>query len=127
MIKSEPFIAVKDVLKSSNWYEKLLDCTNAHGGNEFAVLKSEEGQVLLCLHKWEVDEHPSMMDHKIPNGNGLIINFRTDELNIIRNNANKLKATIVEDIHVNPNSGHNEFSLRDLDDYFITISGYHEY
>jgi hypothetical protein len=128
MIKADPIIAVKDVEASSEWYQTLLGCKRIHGGEgRFAVLTNEQGSVLLCLHKWGEDQHPTMMDKNITPGNGLILYFRTNDLEKIRENAGKLEAGIEEDIHLNSNSKKEEFSLRDLDGYYVTITRYHEY
>lgn len=128
MIKADPIIAVKDVEASSKWYQALLDCKRAHGGEgRFAVLTDEDDSVLLCLHKWGEDSHPSMIDTSIKPGNGLILYFRVDNLAEIRENVEKLGTGIEEEIHLNPNSKKEEFSLRDLDGYYLTITHYHEY
>ena len=34
---------------------------------------------------------------------------------------------VEEEVHLNPNSRKKEFSLRDLDRYYITITEYHKY
>lgn len=128
MIKADPIIAVKDVEASSEWYQTLLDCKRIHGGEgRFAVLTNEQGSVLLCLHKWEEDQHPTMTDANIKPGNGLILYFRADNLEKIRENAEKLGAGIEEEMHLNSNSKKEEFSLWDLDGYYVTITHYHEY
>ena len=127
MIKNEPIIAVKDVEVSSIWYQTLFDCKDLHGGSRFAILTDKNGEVLLCLHKWKEDEHPTMLDPNITPGNGLILYFRTQNLEKIWGNAKKLGANLEKDIHLNPNSGKEEFSLRDMDGYYLTISRYHEY
>ena len=129
MIKNDPIIAVKDVDASTKWYQALFDCnrSHGHGGDKFETLTDTDGSVLLCLHAWEVDQHPTMMDASITPGNGVILYFHTDNLELIRDNAEKLDAVIEEDIHCNPNSGKEEFSIRDLDGYYITITRYHDY
>ena len=127
MIKTDPIIAVKDVEVSSNWYQTLFDCRRTHGGNEFAVLENENKEVLICLHKWGKHDHPTMKNPKIPPGNGLILYFRTENMKVIRQNVEKLGVPVEEDIHLNPNSTKMEFSLRDPDGYFITISEFHKY
>jgi hypothetical protein len=48
-------------------------------------------------------------------------------MNVIRQNADKTGCPIEEDIHVNPNSTIKEFSLRDPDGYYLTITEYHGY
>lgn len=124
-LKADPIIAVKDVVASAQWYQKLLGCHVSHEGNHFKILTNKENQVLLCLHPWERDDHPTMRDKNIPIGNGFLFYFRTDKMAEIRKNAEKLGAKIEEDIHRNPNSGAMEFSLWDLDEYFIIVSDDH--
>ena len=81
MLVIDPIIAVKDVEASAKWYEQLLGLKRTHGGKDrFAVLVSENNEILLCLHKWEEHEHPTMTNATISPGNGLILYFRTDDL-----------------------------------------------
>lgn len=127
MTKIDPIIAVKDVEASSMWYQQIFGCRRTHGGDEFAVLVSENEEVLIYLHKWGEHEHPSMTNPNIAPGNGLILYFRTENMNDIRKNVEKLGCTIEEDIHVNPNSTKKEFSLRDPDGYYLTITEFHKY
>ncbi|TWI81044.1 VOC family protein [Chitinophaga japonensis] len=127
MAKLDPIIAVKDVEASSRWYQALLGCKSMHGGKEFDILVTENDEVLICLHKWGSHEHPTMMNPEITPGNGLILYFRTEHLNSIRQNVEKTGGTVEEDIHLNPNSGKMEFSLRDPDGYYLTITEFHTY
>ncbi|HYG50865.1 MAG TPA: VOC family protein [Flavobacteriales bacterium] len=127
MIKLDPIIAVKDVETSSTWYQALFNCKSIHGGDEFDVLVSANNDVLLCLHKWGPHEHPTMKNPRITPGNGLILYFRTENLERIRKNAQASGLLIEEDIHVNPNSHKKEFSLRDPDGYYLTITEFHTY
>ena len=126
-MKTDPIIGVKDVEASSRWYQSVFGCRSMHGGTEFDILVSENDDVLLCLHKWGADEHPTMQDSNTTPGNGLILYFRTANMNGIRQNAEKIGGTIEEDIHLNPNSRRKEFSLRDPDGYYVTISEFHGY
>ena len=127
MTKIDPIIAVKDVEKSAKWYENIFGCKRKHGGDEFAVLVSENEEVLLCLHKWGAHEHPTMTNPNIKPGNGLILYYKTDNINAIRQNVEKLRHPVAEDIHINPNSTKKEFSLRDPDGYYLTITEFHNY
>lgn len=127
MIKLDPIIAVKDVAASSTWYQTLFGWQSLHGGNEFDVLADKNGEIILCLHMWGAHEHPTMKDSAITAGNGLILYFRTDDMDKIRKNAEKMKLSIEEDIHLNENSRKKEFSLRDPDGYCLTITEFHEY
>lgn len=127
MTKIDPIIAVKDVEASSKWYQTVFGCRRTHGGNEFAVLVSENNEVLICLHKWGEHEHPTMTNPNITPGNGLILYFRTENMNGTRKNVEKLGGPIDEEIHTNPNSTKKEFSIRDPDGYYLTITEFHRY
>ena len=89
----------------------------------FGQILDSDGTVLLCLHGWGAHEHPSLMspDHGNP-GNGLLLFFRVDDFDIALTRARALVARLEEQPHVNPNTGTMEFSLRDPDGYYVTIS-----
>lgn len=127
MTKADPIIAVKDVNISSKWYEQVFGFRRIHGGNEFAVLVTENDDIIICLHKWGEHEHPTMKNANIMPGNGLILYFRTDAMNLIRQNLEKLNYPIEEEIHLNPNSTKMEFSVKDVDGYYLTITEFHKY
>jgi predicted enzyme related to lactoylglutathione lyase len=126
MAKLDPIIAVKDIPASSKWYQSVFNWKSLHGGNRFDILV-ENDEVVLCLHQWEEDEHPTMTNPDITPGNGLILYFRTENMHTIRQNAEKLGCVIEEDVHQNPNSLKMEFSLRDPDGYYLTVSEFHGY
>jgi predicted enzyme related to lactoylglutathione lyase len=125
--KIDPIIAVKDVEASSRWYQSIFECRSMHGGKEFDVLVSKNYEVLICLHKWGEHQHPTMSNSNITPGNGLILYFRTENMNLIRENVDTFGAIVVEDIHLNPNSTKLEFSIRDPDGYYLTITEFHKY
>jgi hypothetical protein len=125
--KLDAIIAVKNIETSSAWYQSVFNWRSLHGGSHFDILASEDDQIVLCLHPWEQDEHPTMMNPAITPGNGLILYFRTDNMKIIRQNVQRLGYPIEEDIHLNANSSKKEFSLRDPDGYYITITEFHKY
>jgi catechol 2,3-dioxygenase-like lactoylglutathione lyase family enzyme len=128
MIKIDPIIAVKDVEASSNWYGQVFGVKRLHGeAGSFAVLVSEDGEILLCLHAWGEHHHPSMADPGITPGNGLMFYFRTGNMQEIRERVAEMGAVVEEDVHENPNSLKKEFSLRDPDGYYLTITEFHEY
>jgi hypothetical protein len=93
----------------------------------FAQILDSDGTVLLCLHEWGAHEHPSLMspDHGTP-GNGLLLFFRVDDFDQALQRASSLVTGLEEEPHVNPNSQTQEFSLRDPDGYYVTISALSE-
>ncbi|MGO3181686.1 MAG: VOC family protein [Aequorivita sp.] len=126
-IKIDTIIAVKNVEASSKWYRSVFGCRSKHGGKTFDILIDENDEVLLCLHKWGEHEHPSMTNPTITPGNGLILYFRTENMEDIKENVRKLGSYIEEDIHFNTNSRTKEFSLKDPDGYYITVTEFHTY
>jgi catechol 2,3-dioxygenase-like lactoylglutathione lyase family enzyme len=70
-----------------------------------------------------VEEHPSLMSpkHATP-GNGLLLFFRVDDFDAALRRARTLVTRLEEEPHLNPSTGTQEFSLRDPDGYYVTIS-----
>ena len=127
MNKIDPIIAVKDISKSALWFQMVFGCKRKHGGNEFAVLEDESGEILICLHKWGEHEHPTMVDSNVIPGNGLILYYKTHKLERIFQTIKEMIYPIEEDLHINPNSTKKEFSLLDIDGYYWTITDFHNY
>ncbi len=126
-MKIDPIIAVHKLPESAQWYQDLFGWQKSHGGEEIHVLTGEEGSVMLCLHKWGEPQHPSLLDPSIRPGNGLILYIRTHKIFEIHENAQKLGLKIEQALSTNPNSQMKEFSLRDPDGYFLTVTEHHTY
>lgn len=117
-------IAVRDVRSSFAWYQSLLGIPQtAPAHDDFGQIVDSDGTVLLCLHEWGAHEHPSLTSpvHVQP-GNGLLLFFRVDEFETALTSARALVSRLDEEPHVNRNTGTMEFSLRDPDGYYVTIS-----
>ena len=117
-------IGVGDVEASVKWYQSLFgqpETPPAH--DHFGQIVDLDGTVLLCLHAWGAHEHPSLIrpEHATP-GNGLLLFFRVDDFDMALPRARALVARLEEEPNVNPNTGTTEFSLRDPDGYYVTIS-----
>ncbi len=124
MTRMWTIIGVSDVPSSFKWYQSLLGLQRtAPAHDDFGQILDSDGTVLLCLHQWGADEHPSLTspDRGQP-GNGLLLFFRVDDFDFSLSRARALVKQIEEDPHVNPNTGTAEFSLRDPDGYCVTIS-----
>ncbi len=122
MTRLETIIAVKDVAKSSKWYQDLLGLKSEHGGGNFEMLADKKGAVILCLHRWGEHDHPTMTDSSRIAGNGLILFFRVPDVNEIWKNALRMNLEIEQEPHLNENSGQRQFILRDLDGYYLIVS-----
>jgi len=124
MRRTWTIIGVDDVPGSFKWYQSLLGLSEtAPAHDDFGQILDSDGTVLLCLHEWGAHEHPSLMspDHGTP-GNGLLLFFRVDDFDLALQRARALVNRFEEDPHVNPNTRTKEFSLRDPDGYYVTIS-----
>jgi len=124
MKRTWTIIGVNDVLSSFKWYQSLFgqqETAPAH--DYFGQLLDSDGTVLLCLHQWGDHEHPSLMspDHATP-GNGLLLFFRVDDFELALQRARGLVSRLEEEPHINPNTRTKEFSVRDPDGYYVTIS-----
>lgn len=124
MKRTWTIIGVRNVASSFRWYQSLFGQAEAAPGHDhFAQLLDADGTVLLCLHAWGAHEHPSLMSPDgAPPGNGLLLFFRVDDYDRALERARALAARFEEEPHVNPNTGTSEFSLRDPDGYYVTIS-----
>src|SRR5512143_4162374 len=124
MKRTWTIIGVRDVPASFKWYQSLFghrDTSPAH--DYFGQILDADGTVLLCLHQWGAHEHPSLMspDHAQP-GNGLLLFFRVDDFDMAVPRARALGVRLEEEPHVNPSTGTPEFSVREPDGYYVTIS-----
>jgi catechol 2,3-dioxygenase-like lactoylglutathione lyase family enzyme len=124
MKRTWTIIGVRDVPKSFKWYQSLFGQPETAPGHEyFGQILDTDGTVLLCLHQWGVHGHPSLMSpNETSPGNGLLLFFRIDDFALALNRARALVTRLEEEPHVNPNTRTREFSLRDLDGYYVTIS-----
>lgn len=124
MKRTWTIIGVKDVPRSFKWYQSLFgQAQTAPGHDDFGQIVDSDGTVLLCLHQWGVEEHPSLLGPGDgPAGNGLLLFFRVDDFDMALQRAHTLVSRLEEEPHLNPNTQTQEFSLRDPDGYYITIS-----
>jgi catechol 2,3-dioxygenase-like lactoylglutathione lyase family enzyme len=124
MKRTWTIIGVRDVARSLKWYQSLFgQRAKAPAHSYFGQLLDSDGTVLLCLHEWGVEDHPPLMspDNGTP-GNGLLLFFRVDDHARAVRRARALVARLEEEPHLNPNTGTKEFSLRDPDGYYVTLS-----
>jgi catechol 2,3-dioxygenase-like lactoylglutathione lyase family enzyme len=124
MKRTWTIIGVSDVARSFRWYQSLFglpETSPAH--DDFGQILDADGTVLLCLHQWGAHEHPSLTspDQGAP-GNGLLLFFRVDDFDLSLHRARALVDRLEEEPHVNPNTRTREFSLRDPDGYYVTLS-----
>lgn len=124
MKRTWTIIGVSQVTSSLSWYQSLFGQSATPPAHDyFAQVRDDDGTVLLCLHQWGAHGHPSLLSPTGgPAGNGLLLFFRVDDFDMALERARTLVDRLEEEPHVNPNTGTREFSLRDPDGYYVTIS-----
>jgi len=124
MKRTWTIVGVRDVPASFKWYQSLFGQRPTPPNHPyFSQLVDSDGTVLLCLHEWGAHEHPSLMSpDRVTPGNGLLLFFRVDDFDIALSRARVLVNDLQEEPHLNRNTGTMEFSLRDPDGYYVTIS-----
>ena len=124
MKRTWTIIAVRDVPASFTWYQSLFGQPETPPGHDdFGQILDADGTVLLCLHQWGAHGHPSLMSPDVASpGNGLLLFFRVDDFGPALKRARALVTRFEEEPHVNPSTQTKEFSLRDPDGYYVTIS-----
>jgi catechol 2,3-dioxygenase-like lactoylglutathione lyase family enzyme len=126
MKRTWTIIGVADVPASVTWYQTLFGQPLSPPAHDyFGQIVDTDGAVLLCLHGWGVEDHPPLMspDNGTP-GNGLLLFFLVDDFDLALQRARTLVPKLAEEPTLNPNTQALEFSLRDLDGYYVTISAY---
>ncbi|KQO02274.1 MULTISPECIES: VOC family protein [Stenotrophomonas] len=117
-------IAVADVARSFAWYQSLLGLPPSQPAHDhFGQLVDADGTVLLCLHRWQAHDHPTLATpaHAEP-GNGLLLFFRVNDFDQALQRALRQVAALALAPALNPGTGTLEFAVRDPDGYYVMIS-----
>jgi catechol 2,3-dioxygenase-like lactoylglutathione lyase family enzyme len=124
MRRTWTIIGVSDVPVSFKWYQSLLGLPETAPAHDyFGQILDADQTVLVCVHKWGAHGHPSLTSPDLaPPGNGLLLFFRVDDFDKALPRARTLVNRLDEEPHVNPSTGTMEFSLRDPDGYYVTVS-----
>jgi catechol 2,3-dioxygenase-like lactoylglutathione lyase family enzyme len=121
-VRPQPLIVVADVEKASRWYQRVLGASSGHGGAEYEQLLVDR-QIIMQLHRVEVGhDHGALADPALPLGNGVALWFEIADFDAAVRRVRDAKAKIVTDVHLNPNAGHREIWLRDLDGYLVVLA-----
>ena len=122
-VTPQPLLAVRDVQAASRWYQNVLGAQSGHGGDEYEQIVID-GRMVLQLHALdEAHHHGGLATPGVPLGNGVAVWFEVEEMEAAIARIRKAGATVVTDVHVNPNAGHREIWLRDPDGYLVVLAG----
>ena len=126
MKRTWTIIAVTDVAHSFNWYQSLFGQPQSVPAHDyFGQILDTDDTVLLCLHRWGAHEHPTLASPgRAEPGNGLLLFFRVDDFDAALARSRDLVRQLEEEPHTNPATGTREFSLRDPDGYYVTVSAF---
>ena len=124
MKRTWTIIGVRNVALSFRWYQSLLGLPpTAPAHDYFGQILDADGTVLLCLHAWGAHDHPPLTSpERAEPGNGLLLFIRIDDFDQALPRARDLVTRLEEEPHRNQNTETLEFSLRDPDGYYVTIS-----
>jgi catechol 2,3-dioxygenase-like lactoylglutathione lyase family enzyme len=121
-VRPQPLVAVSDVRRAADWYARVLGVVATHGGDEYEQLRTD-GTLILQLHARDVDHHHGAIgDPTAPAGNGVALWFELAAFDAAVERVRAVGATVVTDVHVNPNAGHREIWLRDPDGYLVVLA-----
>ena len=121
-VRPQPLIAVSDVRRAADWYERVLGVVATHGGDEYEQLRTD-GVLILQLHARDVGHHHGFIgDPSAPTGNGVALWFEVAVFDAAVERVRAAGATVVTDVHVNPNAHHREIWLQDPDGYLVVLA-----
>lgn len=124
MKRTWTILGTRDVARSFAWYQALFgQPATAPAHDFFGQLRDDDGEVLLCLHRWGDHEHPTLLSpEKATPGNGLLLFFRVDDFDAALIRARGLVGSLAKEPEVNPSTGTREFAIRDPDGYYVMVS-----
>ena len=124
MKRTWTILGTRDVARSFAWYQALFgQPATAPAHDFFGQLCDEDGEVLLCLHRWGDHEHPTLVSPEVATpGNGLLLFFRVDDFDAALLRARGLVGSLAKEPEVNPSTGTREFAIRDPDGYYVMVS-----
>jgi catechol 2,3-dioxygenase-like lactoylglutathione lyase family enzyme len=118
----EPMLFVDDVEATSRWFQSLLDAKSAHGGRDYEMLRDQEGELLLQLHRADGDEHGGA---RLPTGStrgaGVLLYLRVPDVRAAYARANATSVTVEGPPTFIRLAGHTEFVVRSPDGYAIAL------
>jgi len=126
-VKSQPILAVRNVLASARWYARILGSAEATGSppsdHEHLYRRIYVGdELVLQLHAWDEEDHPNLKDSdRAPVGHGVLIWFEVEDYGAAAGRARAIGGEVIEE-KFNPNAHHHELWLRDPDGYVAVLA-----
>ena len=126
-VKSQPILAVRDVISSARWYARILGSSEPTGSppsdHDHIYRRIYVGdEFVLQLHAWDEEDHPNLTDpDHAPVGHGVLVWFEVEDYARAAARARAIGAEVIEE-KVNPAARHHELWLRDPDGYIVVLA-----
>ena len=126
-VKSQPILAVRDVISSARWYARILGSSEPTGSppsdHDHIYRRIYVGdEFVLQLHAWDEEDHPNLTDpDRAPVGHGVLVWFEVEDYAGAAARARAIGAEVIEE-KVNPAARHHELWLRDPDGYIVVLA-----
>jgi len=125
MKRTWPIIAVSDVQVSSKWYQTLLNANNNPAGIRLSLKFWTMMALFFSAFIIGRSRAPFVDEPAQPApGNGLLLCFCVSDFDSTLKSARTLATQLAEEPRLNPNTRAMEFSLRDPDGYYVTVSAF---
>ena len=127
-VRSQPVLAVRDVVASARWYARILGSVEPTGSppsdHEHLYRRIQVGEdLVLQLHAWDEEDHPNLREpDAAPVGHGVVLWFEVADYDAAVARARALGAAVIEEL-LNPRPQHMELWLRDPDGYVVVLAG----
>ena len=128
MIRAAVNIAVDDVRRSSLWYQRLLGCRSPMAPESahrelFDLLEDSQGNSVIILSRWDHNPLASLRNKASgPAGHGIVLFFSVPEFEKSWAQAQALDAEVLAEPHPSRGFEIPEYTVRDPDGYFVTVS-----
>ena len=117
-------LQVRDVVASSNWYQRTVGLRSGHGGEDFEML-FEGDEFVLQLHRLDAHEHGILQagaDAAVGSGVSLWFEANShDAFLALVEGARSSGSNIAAEPSWNPLAHHHEATLIDPDGYIVML------
>jgi catechol 2,3-dioxygenase-like lactoylglutathione lyase family enzyme len=126
-VRSQPILAVRDVLASARWYAHILGSGEPTGSppsdHDHLYRRIYVGDALvLQLHAWDEENHPNLIGRdRAPVGHGVLVWFEVENYAAAVARARAIGAEVIA-AKINTNARHRELWLRDADGYVVVLA-----
>ena len=119
-MQSTTMLFVKDVEKSSKWFQDFLGVKSGHGGPEFEMLLADD-KLFLQLHLIEEGHHDHEVSTADPLGHGVVVVVYIEDAATLFEKAQALNLEILSELHFNEIAHMHEFVVKEPNGYSLML------